>query len=76
MVLMDIRAVHPGNKGTSKPNRAHRIYPYLLKDIDINYSNQVWCTDIIYLPMAKGFTYLVAIMEWYSRVCRQNILDY
>ena len=67
MVLMDIRAVYPGNKGTSKPNKAHRIYPYLLRDIEINHSNQVWCTDITYLPMARGFAYLVAIMDWHSR---------
>jgi len=67
MRLMNIRAVYPGNKGTSKPNKAHRIYPYLLRDIEINRSNQVWCTDITYLPMARGFAYLVAIMDWHSR---------
>ena len=67
MVLMDIHAVYPGNKGTSKPNKAHRIYPYLLRDIEINRSNQAWCTDITYLPMARGFAYLVAIMDWHSR---------
>ena len=67
MVLMGIRAVYPGNKGISKPNKAHRIYPYLLRDIDIHHSNQVWCTDITYLPMARGFAYLVAIMDWHSR---------
>ena len=67
MILMDIRAVYPGNKGTSKPNKAHRIYPYLLRDLDVNHSNQVWCTDITYLPMARGFAYLVAIMDWHSR---------
>jgi len=67
MRLMNIRAVYPGNKGTSKPNKAHRIYPYLLNDLAINHSNQVWCTDITYLPMARGFAYLVAIMDWHSR---------
>ena len=67
MVLMDIRAVYPGNKGTSKPNKAHRIYLYLLRDIEINHSNQVWCTEITYLPMARGFAYLVALMDWHSR---------
>lgn len=67
MVLMDIHAVYPGNKGTSKPNKAHRIYPYLLRDIEINRSNQAWCTNITYLPMAQGFAYLVAIMDWHSR---------
>lgn len=67
MRLMGIRAVYPGSKGTSKPNRAHRVYPYLLSGIEINRSNQVWCTDITYLPMARGFAYLVAIMDWHSR---------
>ncbi len=67
MLLMGIQAVYPGSKNTSKPNKAHRIYPYLLRDIEINRSNQVWCTDITYLPMARGFAYLVAIMDWHSR---------
>ncbi len=67
MKLMGIRAIYPGSNKTSKPNKAHRIYPYLLSDIRINRSNQVWCTDITYLPMAKGFAYLVAIMDWHSR---------
>ena len=67
MRLMGLRAIYPGNKGTSKPNKAHRVYPYLLSDLDINRSNQVWCTDITYLPMAQGFAYLVAIMDWHSR---------
>ena len=79
MVLMDIHAVYPGNKGTSRPNKAHRIYPYLLRDIEINRSNQVWCTDITYLPMARGFAYLVAVMDWHSRkVLRwrvSNVMD-
>ena len=48
MRLMGIRAIYPGSKNTSKPNKAHRIYPYLLGDIEINRSNQVWCTDITY----------------------------
>ena len=43
------------------------MYPYLLKDLEINRSNQVWAADITYLPMAKGFAYLVAIMDWHSR---------
>lgn len=64
---MDIHTIYPGKKGTSKPNKAYRIYPYLLRDIEINCSNHVWCTDITYLPMAKGFAYLVAIMDWHSR---------
>lgn len=68
MILMGIQAIYPGkHKKTSEPNRAHKIYPYLLKGLDISRSNQVWCTDITYLPMRKGFAYLIAIMDWYSR---------
>lgn len=52
---------------TSKPNPAHKIYPYLLKGLDITAANHVWAADITYLPMAKGFCYLVAIMDWSSR---------
>ena len=48
MRLMGIRAIYPGHKGTSKPNKAHKVYPYLLADLNINRSNQVWCTDITY----------------------------
>lgn len=66
MRLMGISAMYPG-KNSSKPNKAHRIYPYLLRGIEINQSNQVWCTDITYIPMRKGFTYLIAIMDWHSR---------
>ena len=67
MRRMGIRAIYPGHRGTSKPNKAHRIYPYLLSEFQITRSNQVWCTDITYLPMAKGFAYLVAVMDWHSR---------
>lgn len=52
---------------TSKPNPEHKVYPYLLKGLDINRANQVWCADITYLPMRRGFCYLVAIMDWASR---------
>jgi len=52
---------------TSKPNPAHKVYPYLLKGLDITRANHVWCADVTYLPMAKGFCYLVAIMDWASR---------
>ncbi len=66
MRLMGIEAIYPKPK-TSKPHPEHRIYPYLLKEIDINRPDMVWCTDITYVPMNKGFMYLVAIMDWYSR---------
>ncbi len=66
MRLMGIRALYPGAK-TTRPNKQHKVYPYLLRDLDINRINQVWCTDITYIPMRKGFLYLVAIMDWHSR---------
>jgi putative transposase len=52
---------------TSQPGPGHKIYPYLLRGMAIERSNQVWCTDITYLPMAQGFGYLVAVMDWHSR---------
>lgn len=52
---------------TSKPHPKHRIYPYLLKGAAIENPNHVWCADVTYIPMRKGFLYLVAIMDWYSR---------
>ena len=52
---------------TSQPAPGHKIYPYLLRRIEITRPNQVWAADITYIPMARGFLYLVAIMDWYSR---------
>jgi putative transposase len=52
---------------TSKPAAAHKIYPYLLRGLAIERVNQVWCVDVIYIAMAKGFLYLVVIMDWVSR---------
>ena len=52
---------------TSKPAVAHKIYPYLLGRLSIERVNQVWCADVTYIPMAKGFLYLVVIMDWVSR---------
>ena len=49
---------------TSIPAKGHKIYPYLLRGIDIDRPNQVWCTDITDIPLAKGFLYLVGIMDW------------
>ena len=51
----------------SKRHDAHLIYPYLLRDLAINRPNQVWATDITYIPMRRGFVYLVAVIDWYSR---------
>lgn len=66
MRLMGLMSVAP-KPNTSKRNKAHKIYPYLLRDLIINRPNQVWCTDITYIRMKSGFVYLVAIMDWYSR---------
>ena len=52
---------------TSVPHPAHRVFPYLLRDLMIDRPNQVWCADITYIPMRRGFLYLVAIMDWASR---------
>ena len=52
---------------TSKPFPGHKIYPYLLKGMAIDAPNKVWCADVCYIPMRRGFLYLVAIMDWYSR---------
>src|SRR5260370_15888179 len=52
---------------TSKPAPAHKIYPYRLGGISIERVNQVWCSDVTYIPMARGFLYLVVIMDWVSR---------
>jgi putative transposase len=52
---------------TSKPTAAHKIFPYLLGGLAIERVNQVWCADVTYIPMAKGFLYLVVIMDWASR---------
>lgn len=66
MQLMGLRAVGPTPK-TSLAGSEHKIYPYLLRDVTIDRVNQVWSADITYLPMAQGFLYLVAILDWYSR---------
>jgi putative transposase len=68
MNVMGIHCIYPGKKrNTTHTNPDHQVFPYLLKDLSIRGANHVWCTDITYIPMAKGFIYLVAIMDWYSR---------
>ena len=66
MRVMGLQAVVPGPH-TSRPHPEHKIYPYLLRDLAVVRPNQVWCADITYVPMRKGFMFLVAVMDWFSR---------
>ena len=66
MQLIGLEAIYR-RPNTSKPNPGHKVYPYLLRGLEINRVNQVWATDITYIPMARGFLYLVAIIDWHSR---------
>ena len=66
MRLMGLRAIYRQPR-TSQPAAGRWVYPYLLRDLTITRANQVWAADITYLPMARGFLYLVAIMDWHSR---------
>ena len=66
MRKMGLRAIYQ-KPNTSAPHPEHRVYPYLLRDLAIVRPNQVWCSDITYIPMRRGFLYLVAIMDWHSR---------
>ncbi len=78
MRLMGLEAIHPKPK-LSDPGQGHRIYPYLLRDVLVARPNQVWSTDITYVPLPSGFMYLAAIIDWYSRyvICWRlsNTLD-
>jgi putative transposase len=66
MQRMGLQAITPGPH-TSKPAPGHKIYPYLLRDVEIERVNQAWGTDITYIPMQRGFMYLSAVIDWYSR---------
>jgi putative transposase len=66
MRTMGLVALYP-KRILSAANQAHKIYPYRLRGLAITRPNQVWATDITYIPMARGFVYLVAVMDWYSR---------
>ena len=66
MRRMGIEALYR-KPNTSKPEPGHRIYPYLLRNLPVSRSNQVWAMDITYIPMARGFVYLAAVVDWYSR---------
>ena len=63
---MGLEAIYPKPK-TSRPHPQHKIYPYLLQGLTIDRPNQVWAPDITYIPMSRGFMYLVAFMDWHSR---------
>jgi putative transposase len=67
--LMEVMALETiyQKPNTSQPHPDHKVYPYLLRGLTIERANQVWCADITYIPMAKGFVYLVAVMDWFSR---------
>ena len=64
--VMGIEAIGP-RPSTSQPGEGHRIYPYLLEGLEITGPDQVWCSDITYVPVQQGFLYLVAVMDWWSR---------
>jgi len=66
MRLRGLEALYP-RKRTSVPSPSHRVFPYLLRNLAVNNRNQVWTADITYMPMARGFLYLVAILDWASR---------
>jgi len=66
MRKMGIEALYP-KPSTSAPSKAHKIWPYLLRGVDVAKANQVWAADITYIPMSRGYLYLVAIIDWHSR---------
>lgn len=67
MRLMGLQSLAPQPR-TSQPAPEHAVFPYLLRNLTINRVNQVWAADITYIPMSRGFAYLVAIIDWYSRL--------
>lgn len=66
MRLMGVEALYP-KRNLSRPHPEHKVYPYLLRGIDIKRPDQVWCADITYIRLRHGFVYLVVVMDWYSR---------
>lgn len=64
--ILGLEAIYP-KPNLSIPNKENKIYPYLLRDIEVTHSNQIWSTDITYIRMCGGFVYLMAIIDWYSR---------
>ena len=66
MRVIGLRSVAP-QPNTSRRAPGHKVYPYLLAELDVERPNQVWCADLTFIPMAHGFLYLVAVMDWHSR---------
>lgn len=66
MNKLGLAAIYP-KPNLSKPSKEHPVYPYLLRDLEIEFSDQVWATDITYIRLQGGFVYLLVIMDWYSR---------
>lgn len=66
MAILRIKVIYPG-KNLSKRNQAHKVYPYLLKGLNITRPNQVWSTDITYIRLRRGWVYLVAVVDWATR---------
>src|SRR5271163_2448572 len=66
MRRMGVEAIYR-RRNSSKPAPGHKIYPYLLRGVKVERPNQVWATDITYIPMARGFVYLVAVVDWFTR---------
>jgi putative transposase len=66
MRIMGLEAIYPKRR-TTQPGAGHKIYPYLLRNVEILRPDQVWSTDITYIPLRHGFLYLVAVLDWYSR---------
>ena len=66
MRVMGLEAIYPKRR-TTRPGAGHKIYPYLLRNVEVTRPDQVWASDITYVPLRHGFLYLVAVMDWYSR---------
>ena len=66
MRLLQLKVLYP-KQNLSRRNHEHRIYPYLLRNLNISRPNQVWCTDITYIRLKHGYAYLAAVMDWYSK---------
>jgi putative transposase len=74
MKILGIKAIYP-KKNLSKSNSEHKKFPYLLKDMEINKPNQVWATDITYIPIKGGFFYLTVIMDWHTRYILKYLIQ-